>query len=177
MGRLMATAEPLDAPLGAPQARHRQRDDAARHSDRRHRAPLLAYVLRGDLLTLVTAPLIYSLIVPFVLVDVWVAIYQAICFRAWGVVRVRRREFFAIDRHRLGYLNALEKAHCVYCSYVNGVIAYAREVAARTEQYWCPIRDGGNARGRHDRYAEFAPYGDGAAYREALPSLRARLRQ
>jgi hypothetical protein len=173
MGRLTAIAETL----GAPQVRHRRRGGIGGGADRRNRAPLVAYVLRADLLTIVTAPVIYSLIVPFVMIDVWVSIYQAICFRAWGVVRVRRSAFFAIDRHRLPYLNALEKAHCVYCSYVNGVIAYAREVAARTEQYWCPIRDAGNARGRHDRYAEFAPYGDGAAYREALPSLRARLKR
>ncbi len=130
MGRLTAIAETL----GAPQVRHRRRGGIGGGADRRNRAPLVAYVLRADLLTIVTAPVIYSLIVPFVMIDVWVSIYQAICFRAWGAVRVRRSAFFAIDRHRLPYLNALEKAHCVYCSYVNGVIAYAREVAARTEQ-------------------------------------------
>ena len=160
-------------PAGARYLPRRARADA----DRRHRVPLLSYVLRGDIPTIVTAPVIYSLIVPFVIVDAWVSLYQAVCFRAWGVARVKRRAFFAIDRHKLGYLNGLEKAHCVYCGYVNGVIAFVREVAARTEQYWCPIRDGRNAHGRHGRYAEFAPYGDGAAYREALPSLRARLRQ
>ncbi len=147
------------------------------HAERRHRAPLLPYVLRSDLLTIVTAPVIYSLIVPFVIMDVWVWLYQALCFRAWGVVPVRRLAFFAIDRHKLAYLNGLEKMNCMYCSYVNGLIAYAREVAARTEQYWCPIRHRRRVRGSHARYAGFAPYGDGAAYREALPSLRARLKK
>jgi hypothetical protein len=32
-----------------------------------------------------------------------------------------------IDRHRLGYLNVIEKANCVYCSYANGVVAYVRD--------------------------------------------------
>ena len=163
--------------LAAPHLRGRARNQTEGHTDRRHRAPLLAYVLRGDILTIVTAPVIYSLIVPFVMMDLWVSLYQALCFRAWGVVRVRRRAFFAIDRHKLGYLNGLEKLNCVYCSYVNGLIAYVREIAARTEQYWCPIRDGRPVRGRHDRYAGFAPYGDGAAYRERVSSLRAKLRK
>ena len=173
MGRVTAVADPLAA---RHLRRRRGRDQADRHADRRHRAPLLSYVLSGDLLTIVTAPLIYSLIVPFVIVDLWVSLYQALCFRAWGVVRVRRLAFFSIDRRKLGYLNELEKLHCVYCSYVNGVIAYVREVAARTEQYWCPIRDGRRVKGRHHRHAGFAPYGDGAAYREALPTLRAELK-
>ena len=173
MGRLTALAEPLEA----RHLRRRVHDHSGGHADRQHRAPLLPYVLRSDLLTIVTSPVIYTLIVPFVLMDVWVSLYQAVCFSAWGVVPVRRRAYFAIDRHKLGYLNALEKAHCMYCSYVNGLVAFVREVAARTEQYWCPIRHGRRVRGRHDRDAGFAPYGDGAAYREALPSLRAKLKK
>jgi hypothetical protein len=173
MGRVTAVADRL----GARDLQRRGRHQADSYADRRHRAPLLQYVLRSDILTMLTAPVIYSLIVPFVVVDVWVSLYQAVCFRAWGVARVRRREFFIIDRQKLGYLNGLEKANCVYCSYVNGLVAYVREIAARTEQYWCPIHDGRRARGRHDRYAGFAPYGDGAAYRKALPSLRAQLKK
>jgi hypothetical protein len=145
--------------------------------DRAQRPPLLAYILSGDALTIVTAPVIYSLIVPFVLLDAWLSLYQAVCFRAWGVVRVRRRACFKLDRHKLAYLNALEKVNCLYCSYANGVIAYAQEIAARTEQYWCPIRHARPPRHPHDRYAGFAPYGAAAAYRAALPSLRERLKR
>lgn len=173
MGRVTAAADSIRAPRLLRQGR----GQADRRADRQHRTPLLAYVLRGDILTMLTAPVIYSLIVPFVVLDAWVSLYQALCFRAWGVARVPRREFFTVDRHKLGYLNGLEKAHCVYCSYVNGLVAYVREIAARTEQYWCPIHDGHRPRGRHDRYASFAPYGDGAAYRKMLPSLRARLKK
>jgi hypothetical protein len=161
-------------------ARHHRRHARARHdrvADRHHRAPLLTYILRGDVLTLLTAPVIYSLIVPFVVIDLWVTFYQAVCFRAWGVAPVRRTAFFAIDRHKLGYLNGIEKANCLYCSYVTGLIAYIGEVAARTEQYWCPIRHAKRVHGRHDRHGEFAGYGDGAAFRELLPSLRDRLKK
>jgi hypothetical protein len=143
--------------------------------DHEHRAPLAGYVLYGDLPTLLTTPVIYSLIVPFVLLDAWVSFYQAVCFRAWGLRRVRRRGYFVIDRHKLRYLNALEKAHCVYCGYINGLIAYVREVAARTEQYWCPIKHGRRVRRTHEHYRSFAGYGDAKAYREKLPALRRQL--
>ena len=51
-----------------------------------------------------------------------------------------RSDFIAIDRHQLAYLNVIEKVNCAYCGYANGVAAYFREVAARTEEYWCPIK-------------------------------------
>ena len=167
----------LTAAVGPAGGRDSVRVDPrfAGDAGRQHRAALVPYVLRGDLATVATSPVIYSLIVPFVILDLWVSFYQAVCFRAWRVTRVRRRDYFRIDRRKLGYLNGLEKANCVYCSYVNGVVAYVGAIAARTEQYWCPIRDGRPAEQRHERYAGFVPYGDGAAYRRTLPSLRAKL--
>ena len=147
---------------------------AARH---RHRVPLWRYVLEGDVATALTAPLIYALVVPFALLDVAVSLYQALCFRAWGIRRVRRRDYFAIDRHRLRYLNLLERLNCLYCSYANGLIAYVREIAARTEQYWCPIRHARLTRGAHRRSREFAAYGDAGAYHEHLPGYRAALKR
>jgi hypothetical protein len=96
---------------------------------------------------------------------------------AWGVRLVRRRDYFALDRHTLAYLNAIEKINCLYCSYVNGLIAYVHEIAARTEQYWCPIRHARRVRGAHQRYAAFAPCGDAWAYRRRLPMLRASVKR
>ena len=147
-------------------------DKELREAHRRLRQSIPAYVLGGNVLSILTAPVIYSLLLPLVLLDLWVTLYQAVCFRAWGVKRVRRRDFFVIDRHRLPYLNALEKLNCVYCGYANGVVAYVREVAARTEQYWCPIRHGRLVRGSHHRYELFVPYGDAPSYRTRLDGLR-----
>jgi hypothetical protein len=147
-----------------------------RRAERDARTGLLRDVAEGELVTLLTAPVIYSLVVPFVLLDLWVSLYQAVCFRAWRLRRARRRDFFAIDRHRLAYLNGLEKINCLYCSYANGVIAYVREIAARTEQYWCPIRHARRVRGAHDRYEHFAHYGDARGYRSRGGALRAALR-
>lgn len=158
--------------------RRRAVDNAAlRLHHRQFREGLWRYVLGGSVLTALSAPVIYSLLIPFVLLDAWVMFYQAICFRAWGIRRVRRRDYFAIDRHRLSYLNALEKLNCLYCSYANGVIALTREVAGRTEQYWCPIRHARRLRQPHEHYAEFATYGDAAAYRTRLSLHRQRLRR
>ena len=68
----------------------------------------------------------------------------------------RTGDDLVFDRHRLGYLNAIEKVHCVYCGYANGLVAYAREIAARTEQYFCPIKHAAPIAAPHDRYHLFA---------------------
>jgi hypothetical protein len=141
------------------------------------RIRLWTYLRQGDAVTWLTAPVVYSVIVPFALLDVWIALYQAICFRAWGVRPVRRRDYFAVDRHRLTYLNAVEKLNCLFCSYANGLLAYVSEVAARTEQYWCPIKHARRVRGRHARARRFTRYGDAAAYRRELPVLRSAIKR
>src|SRR5687767_9803714 len=86
-----------------------QRDPAVRADHRRQRTGLWRYILAANAANLASAPVTYSMIVPFVILDGWVTLYQAVCFRAWGVRRVRRRDCFAIDRHQLAYLNGLEK--------------------------------------------------------------------
>lgn len=140
------------------------------------RTHLFSYVFSSPLLVAVTAPVIYSLILPFVVVDLWVSIYQAICFRVYGIAQVRRGRYMNFDRTGLPYLNALEKLNCAYCSYVNGVIAYVREVASRTEQYWCPIKHTRRVVGAHARYDVFEDFGDGEGYRRHLDDLRSALR-
>lgn len=147
---------------------------------RRHhelRKDLVTYLLSARFLVVVTAPIIYSLIVIFVLVDLWVSLYQAICFRVYGIPQVKRRDYLVFDRAGLAYLNALEKLNCAYCSYVNGVIAYVREVGARTEQYWCPIKQARRVIGAHARYAGFTEYGAGEHYRDRLRVLREDMRE
>jgi hypothetical protein len=146
----------------------------------RHRAMkmgLTRYVLGSRPLMVLTAPLIYSLILPFGLLDVFVTVYQAACFRVYGVPRVRRRDYFVFDRGYLAYLNAIEKLNCVYCSYANGLIAYVREVASRTEQYWCPIKHARRVISAHNHYATFLDYGDAEAYGRELPALRQALQK
>lgn len=142
---------------------------------RRHRQlrkKLLPYVLGGHPLVMLTAPVIYAGIVPFLLLDLFVTVYQAVCFPIYGIAKIRRADYLVFDRHHLAYLNALEKLNCAYCSYANGLIAYTREIAARTEQYWCPIKHARRVIGSHARYALFDDYGSGEGYQQRLEELR-----
>ncbi len=147
---------------------------------RRHRelrVKLSSYLLNARPLVILTAPVIYSLIIPFVLLDAFIMIYQAVCFPIYGMPKVPRRDYFVFDRSRLAYLNAIEKLNCEYCAYANGLIAYVREVASRTEQYWCPIKHAQRTIGAHSRYAKFEDYGDAEAYRKQLPRHRQALKE
>jgi len=141
-----------------------------RHRDLKTR--LSAYILGAQPLVVITAPVIYSVIVPLALLDLFVTVYQTVCFPVYGIPKVRRRDYLVFDRHHLAYLNALEKLNCAYCSYANGLIAYVREIASRTEQYWCPIKHARRLVGAHARYAVFEDYGDAETYQRRLTELR-----
>jgi hypothetical protein len=130
------------------------------------------YLLDANRWIVLTAPVIYSLIVPFMLLDLFVMAYQAICFPVYKIPKVRRRDYLVFDRHHLAYLNIIEKINCAYCSYGNGVIAFAREVAARTEVYWCPIKHARRVLGPHPHYQGFADFGDAEAFRERIKQLK-----
>ena len=101
---------------------------------------LYRFIREASLLNVLTAPLIYAMALPVVLLDLCVTLFQLICFPVYGLKKVPRSDFIAIDRHHLAYLNVIEKVNCAYCGYANGVAGYFREVAARTEEYWCPIK-------------------------------------
>ena len=124
---------------------------------------------------LITGPVIYSMIVPLLLLDLCVSLYQLACFPIYRVARVKRVDYFAYDRQHLGYLNFIEKFHCSYCAYANGLLAYATEIVARTEQYFCPIKHARKRLGQHGRYQRFLGYGDAADYAARLEEFRCAL--
>ena len=142
---------------------------------RRFKTGLLAYILSGSLLTALTAPVIYAVFFPMVLLDVAVTLYQAICFPVYGIAHVKRSDYFVFDGSHLAYLNLLEKFNCAYCSYGNGLMAYAREVVARTEQYWCPIKHARKIMAAHPYYTGFVDFGDAESYKRELEALRTEL--
>ncbi len=139
---------------------------------RRLKTSLVRYVLHSRFFAFVTSPFIYVLIVPFALLDLFVSMFQAVCFPVYGIPKARRRDYMAIDRNKLRYLNALEGLNCMYCSYANGLLAYVVEVAGRTEQHWCPIKHARRIQNAHDRYSHFLPYADAHAYREGIDKVR-----
>lgn len=139
---------------------------------RRYKTGLFRFLLRTRLLVALTAPLIYLGWIPFMLMDIFVSIYQTICFPVYRIPKVKRSEYMVFDRRDLPYLNVIEKFNCFYCSYGNGVAAYTREVAARTEQYWCPIKHARRVKAAHDFYPNFCDFGDAEAYQQGLNRLR-----
>ncbi len=144
---------------------------------RKIKTGLASYILGSRPLLLVTTPVIYAPLLAFLLLDGLVTAYQAICFPIYGIGRVRRGDYLIFDRYQLAYLNGIERINCLYCSYANGLLAYVREIAARTEQYWCPIKHARRVIAAHERYAQFVDYGDAESYHDELGQLRRRLQQ
>jgi hypothetical protein len=121
---------------------------------------------------LITGPIIYSMIIPLLVTDLFVSFYQFTCFPIYGIKKVRRADYIIFDRQQLNYLNFIEKFHCTYCAYGSGMIAYISEIVARTEQYFCPIKHARKILGTHARYARFLDYGDAENYEVKLEEYR-----
>jgi hypothetical protein len=134
---------------------------------RRFKTGVIAYLVTANLMSVLTAPVIYALFFPIVLLDLSITFYQHICFRAYGLPRVKRGDYFVFD--------LIEKINCAYCSYGNGVMAYGREVVARTEQYWCPIKHARKIMAAHPYYTGFVDFGDAQSYKTELENLRTEL--
>ncbi|MEI2677926.1 MAG: hypothetical protein V9G29_08830 [Burkholderiaceae bacterium] len=121
---------------------------------------------------LITGPIIYGMAIPLLMLDACVTFYQWTCFPIYGITKVRRSDYLVFDRHQLGYLNFIEKFHCTYCEYGNGLMAYMREILARTEEYFCPIKHARKVIGTHARYRRFLDYGDADDYQARLEEFR-----
>jgi len=133
---------------------------------------LYLYLKDAPLKHIISAPLIWMCIFPALLMDATCSLYQWVCFPIYGIPRVNRQDYFNFDRAYLDYLNIIEKINCAYCSYFNGLVAYLQEIAARTEQFWCPIKHAGHLKNLHSRYHKFIAYGHAAKYRSDVQLTR-----
>ena len=113
---------------------------------------LYHYIRDSNVLFIICSPVIYALIVPLVLLDLFITLYQNICFPIYGIEKVSRSDYLIIDRQYLAYLNIIERLNCMYCGYGNGLLSYSLEIASRTEAFWCPIKHAKNIRDAHSRY-------------------------
>ncbi|MBN2809792.1 MAG: hypothetical protein JXR80_09900 [Deltaproteobacteria bacterium] len=143
---------------------------------RRFKTGWFRYVIQARLFNVLTAPVIYSGFVPFILLDLFLWFYQSSCFPIYGIAKVKREAYLVFDREDLPYLNVIEKFNCFYCAYGNGLIGYAREIAARTEQYWCPIKHARRIKAAHEHYPKFFEFGDAESYQKGLERLRAQMK-
>jgi len=124
---------------------------------------------------LITGPIIYSMIFPMLILDLFISFYQVTCFPIYEIKLVKRSDYISFDRHHLNYLNWIEKFHCTYCAYGAGLLAYITEIVAKTEQYFCPIKHARKVMGSHARYLKFLEYGDAQNYQINLENYRKQL--
>lgn len=132
----------------------------------------IKYLSSFPVLAILTIPFIWSMMIPAFLVDIFVTIYQSVCFPIYKIPKVKRKDYVVIDRYNLFYLDRVEKINCLYCEYFNGVIGYTREIAARSEQFWCPIKHSKPQIDMHSRYDKFFDFGDYLTYRKELEERR-----
>ncbi|MDD4333055.1 MAG: hypothetical protein PHT51_02985 [Patescibacteria group bacterium] len=121
---------------------------------------------------LLSAPFIYGMIIPGVFFHITLEIYHQVCFRFYGIPRVKPGDYFIYDRRLLPYLNWFEKLNCIYCSYFNNLLQYAVEIAGRTERFWCPIKYAKRVTKTHSQYNKFVDYLDAKNFREKWQELR-----
>ncbi|MBI5694294.1 MAG: hypothetical protein HZC51_00945 [Nitrospirae bacterium] len=145
-------------------------DVAKRHKE--FKRGVLRYIAESSLPNLLVLPVIYTGFIPFALLDLFLFVFQSVCFPVYRIPKVNRSEYLVFDREELPYLNAIERFNCFYCAYANGMASYAREVAARTEQYWCPIKHARRIIAAHERYPRFFEFGDAESYAKGLEKLR-----
>jgi len=123
---------------------------------------------------LISIPIIWLPLIPAIILDIIGEIYHRICFPLYGIPYVKRSDYIVFDRHKLKYLRFSNKIGCLYCSYMNGFINYARVIAGLTEIYWCGIKHRSKP-GFHEpeHQKNFVPYGDEGAFRKRYqPTLK-----
>jgi len=183
LNQITKLEEELNATLEEQQSRLRYQfkgrrvvfEQSVRDTHQRIKLGLFRWFLTVRPQNYLTMPIIYGAAVPLVLFDLCVSLYQTICFPVYGISRVKRADYIVFDHQHLAYLNIIEKAHCMYCSYAVGMLAYTGEIIARTEQYFCPIKHARKLLSEHSRYDCFLDYGDGEEFHRKLEEFRAAL--
>ncbi len=147
--------------------------DKIKIQNRKFRIPTWKYAVPTDIRHLLSLPFIYMMIIPAIILDVFITVYHLVAFPLYGIPKVKRKDYIIYDRRFLNYLNIIQKIHCLYCSYVIGLFAYAVEIAARTERYWCPIKAAHKPKSYHGWYKDFADYGNPEEWNEKFNDRKA----
>ncbi|MEY4883381.1 MAG: hypothetical protein RIS34_1235 [Pseudomonadota bacterium] len=148
---------------------------SVREAHRKLKKNVFRWLVTNRPQNLITGPIIYGMVLPLMMLDLFVSVYQWTCFPIYGITKVRRADYIVFDRHHLGFLNFIEKFHCTYCEYGNGLMGYMGEILARTEEYFCPIKHAHKILGTHARYNRFLAYGDAENYEAKLEEYRVAL--
>ena len=150
-------------------------EKTVKDAHRRVKMGVLRWIVTERPQNFITMPIIYGMVAPMLVLDLFLFFYQWTCFSVYGIHKVKRADYLVLDHQLLAYLNFFEKGHCMYCSYAVGLMAYATEIIARTEQYFCPIKHAKNIISAHSRYADFLDYGEEENYHGKLEAYRREL--
>lgn len=137
-----------------------------KEKNKKKKKSLWQTIFRTEVREVLSAPFIYIMVVPALILDLFIFMYQNTAIRLYWIPLAKRSDYIKFDRRHLDYLNILEKINCIYCSYFNWLLSYAVEVAGRTEKYWCPIKYANKKKWWHDWEKYFADYGDADGFRE-----------
>jgi len=140
-------------------------DEAVRQHHKTMRTSVRRFLRDSTIPATLLSPLVYMVIVPLLILDLMLWVFQLVCAPGYGIPKLRRAEYVVLDRHKLAYLNPIEKLNCVYCGYANGLLAYARAIAGQAEVHWCPIKHALKTRGNLKQYYGYADYGDAEAFK------------
>lgn len=146
-------------------------DEETRNKHKKLSTKIHTYLIESSPWSIIVVPIIWFCIVPAIFMDFVVSIYQMICFTVYDIPKVKRKDYIVFDHQSLGYLNIIEKINCLYCSYFNGIIAYVQEIAARTEQHWCPIKHARKLKSIHSRYHKYLDYGDHTEFKKRFEEI------
>jgi hypothetical protein len=150
-------------------------EKTVKDAQRRVKMGVLRWIVTERPQNFITMPIIYGMAAPMLVLDLFLFFYQWTCFSVYGIQKVKRADYFVLDHQHLAYLNFFEKGHCMYCSYAVGLMAYATEIIARTEQYFCPIKHASKILSAHSHYAHFLAYGAEENYHQKLETFRKEL--
>ena len=67
-------------------------------------------------LNFITSPVIYALVVPLVLLDLSLTVYQFVCFPIYKIRKLQRGDVLVFDRNHMACPTPLEKLTCAFVS-------------------------------------------------------------
>jgi hypothetical protein len=104
--------------------------------------------------------MIWSAIVPLIIIDIYATIYQKVYFTIQGIPKIKRSKYLNLDRWNLSKLSIGQKISCIYCSYANGIAAWFKAIVNQTETYSCAIKHQYKTPGQEHQsnYAEYKKY-------------------
>ena len=73
----------------------------AEETDRSLRMPLARYLRQSRVMVVLSSPFIYLCFLAFLLLDISVSMYQAVCFKIYEIPNVHRADYLIFDRGKL----------------------------------------------------------------------------